>query len=232
VTAADREGHHARLRARYDEAGISSLADYEIVELLLAYVTPRRDTKSLAKELLRKFKSLGGLLNADTHALVSVKGIGERSAQLFRLVRDASAYCLQEKFERRPLRHRSDVEEYLRFNFGSRGDEYVAAVYLDNGNNVLSTEIVCEGTVNQCAVYPRTIVEKAVRCKAASVILAHNHPGGATGPSEADWAITLRLFEICRLLEIQLLDHVIVTRDAAVSLRDLPRWPDRRGSMP
>ncbi len=231
MTGAGHEGHRGRLLARFEQSGISSLADYEIIELILTFVIPRRDTKPIAKELVRKFKTLSGLFHADKSELEQITGIGRRASLLFSLMRDVIAYCLQEKYESRPQVSRStDVEEYLRFNFGARGDEYVAALYLDSGNNVIATDIVGEGTVNQCAVYPRTIVEKAVRCKAASLILAHNHPGGGVSPSEADWNITLRIAEICRLLEIQLLDHVIVARDKTVSMRDMPRWPVGRMS--
>jgi DNA repair protein RadC len=226
VTGAAHDGHRSRLLSRFEKSGLSALADYEIVELLLSYAIPRRDTKSLAKELLAKFKTVSGVLHANTSELAAVKGIGWRSAMLFTLMRETIAYCLQEKCETRQcVHHRRDVEEYLRFAFGRRGDEYVAALYLDNGHNVIATEIVSEGTVNQCAVYPRAIVEKAVSCKAAFIILAHNHPGGCAGPSEADWSITERLAKIGKLMEIPLLDHVIVTRDAAVSLCEMPRWP-------
>jgi DNA repair protein RadC len=227
VENAGHVGHRARLLSRFEKQGLASFADYEIVELLLTFVIPRKDTKPIAKELLRKYKTVYGLLNAAPTELAKVSGMGRRAGMLFFLVRDVCAYCLREKYERRPLLHRKDVEEYLRFAFGARGEEYVAAVYLDNGNNVISTEIVCEGTVNQCAVYPRNIVEQAVRFKASRIILAHNHPGGGATASEADWNITLRLAEICRLLEIDLLDHVIVARDTTVSMREQARWPTR-----
>lgn len=226
MTAAGNDGHRSRLLSRFEKNGLASLADYEIVELLLACVILRKDTKPIAKELLAKFKTVSGVLHADKEELAKINGIGKRSGALLAFMREVIAYCLQEKYEKRPhVHHRRDVEEYLRFAFGPRGDEYVAALYLDNGHNVIATEIVGEGTVNQCAVYPRAIVEKAVRCKAASIILAHNHPGGGAAPSESDWNITDRLAKIGRLMEIPLLDHVIVTRDVAVSLRELPRWP-------
>ena len=121
--------------------------------------------------------------------------------------------------------HRRDVEEYLRFYFGRRRDEYVAALFLGNRNQVLETEVIAGGTVNQCAVYPRTIMEKALHYGAASIILAHNHPGGGLRPSEADWILTERLFAICALLEIPLLDHLIISQQEVVSLKEFPRWP-------
>jgi DNA repair protein RadC len=134
--------------------------------------------------------------------------------------------CLKEKYREQPLiAHRTDVEEHLKFHFGLMREEYVAALFLDNGNRVLNTEIISEGTVNQCAVYPRTVIELALKRGAASIILAHNHPGGSTTPSEADWDITKRLFDIGKLLEIPLLDHIIIAKETAFSLRELSRWP-------
>jgi DNA repair protein RadC len=219
-------GHRSRLLSRFEESGIRALADYEIVELILAHAIPRKDTKPIAKNLLKRYKSIGALLNADSAELADVDGVGRRASLLFQLFRDVTVYCLQEKYEKRPLvLHRKDVEEYLRFTFGFKGDEYVAVLFLDNGNNIIESDVMYEGTVNQCVVYPRTIIDRALRCKAAAIIVAHNHPGGSANPSEADWQITERLANICKQLEIPLLDHVIVSREKTVSLKDFSRWP-------
>ena len=229
---AQHEGHRARLKLRFEkneQEPLAGYADYEIIELLLTFVNSRGDTKPLAKELLRRYKTVYGLLHAEPNELMKVPGVGRRTCELLALVREVAAHSLREKLERQPLHHRKDVEEYLRFHFGGRGDEYVGVIYLDNGNNVITTEIECVGTVNQCVVYPRDIMQSAFRCKAAKLILAHNHPGGSASPSESDWSITQRLFEICRLLDIELLDHLIVARDTTVSLRELPRWPSPPG---
>jgi DNA repair protein RadC len=224
-------GHRSRLSSRYADSGLSSLQDYEIVELILTFAIPRKDTKPIAKELIRRHKSLSRLLHADRDQLSEVNGVGSRAALLLQLFRDVTSYCLQEKCEARPqvINHR-DVEEYLRFTFGYRGDEFLVALFLDNGNNVIATEIMCEGTVNQCAVYPRAIVEKALRCKAASIIIAHNHPGGSMMPSEDDWRITERIAEIGWLLDMPLVDHVIVCSENAISLRSFARWPKKINS--
>jgi DNA repair protein RadC len=224
------EGHRSRLMSRYEESGIGSLADYEIVELILAHIIPRKDTKAIAKDLLKRYGSIGALLNAEKTELSKVNGVGRRAGLLFQLFRDVAVYCLREKYEKRPIvLHRKDVEEYLRLNLGFKGEEYIAVLFLDNGNNIIGTEVVCEGTVNQCAVYPREIIEHALRRKAASIIVAHNHPGGGANPSEADWLITERLAAICGLLEIPLLDHVIVLREKTVSLKEFARWPGHKG---
>lgn len=220
------EGHRKRLLERFEENGIGAFHLHEIVELLLTYTIPRRDTKPLARDLVRRYKSLSALFNAPAGELVTVPGFGKRSASLFSLIRELTAYCLKEKYDQKSMiGHRRDVEEYLRFYFGRRRDEYVAALFLGNRNQVLETEVIAGGTVNQCAVYPRAIIEKALHYGAASIIVAHNHPGGGLRPSEADWILTERLFAICALLEIPLLDHLIISQQEVVSLKEFPRWP-------
>lgn len=219
------QGHRERLRERFLRSGTDGLLDYELIELLLTYVFPRQDTKPIAKALLGRYHTLHALLHAPTREIEEFGGMGKRSALLFSLVREFAAASMREKCkERSVITHRSDIEEYLRFYFGSRRDEYVAAVYLDNSNGVIATDILAEGTVNQCALYPRQIIEKALLRGAASIILAHNHPGGNTTPSSADWNITERLIAIGKLLDMPLLDHIIITGDSVVSLRSLDRW--------
>jgi len=219
-------GHRERLRERFAQGGIDSLLDYEILELLLTFVNARGDTKPLAKRLLAEFKSLGGVLNAGADKLQTVDGVGPRTAVLMAFLRDMAAYCLRERVQSRSaISHRRSVEEYLRFEFGHRADEFVAVLFLNTANAVLSAEVVAEGTVNQCVIYPREIVQKALQLGAASMILAHNHPAGTPHPSEADWSMTGRLHEVGRLLDLPLVDHLVVCRDQVQSLRELPRWP-------
>ncbi|MBN1130790.1 MAG: DNA repair protein RadC [Chitinispirillaceae bacterium] len=225
------EGHRARLRERFAGNGINALHAHEIVELLLSYVIPRRDTKAAAKELIRRYTCLNALLNAPAEELSKVNGVGKRSAEFLSFIREVNGFCLKEKYQRKSmLSHRRDAEEYLRFHFGMRRDEYVAAIFLGNRNQVIATEVIAEGTVNQCAVYPRVIIERALRCHATSIIIAHNHPGGGLKPSEADWVLTGRLCALCRLLDIPLLDHLVVSHDEVVSLKEMPRWPGSSGS--
>lgn len=220
------EGHRARLLERFLLNGISSLHQHEILELLLTYAIQRRDTKPVAKALIAKYKTITAVINTPVDELKAIDGVGPRAASLFPLVKELIAYCLKEKYERQSVvTHRKDVEEYLRFCFGQRRDEYVAGLYLDNANHVIQTELIAEGTVNQCIVYPRTIIDKALRCGAASIILAHNHPGGGINPSESDWLMTDRLIAIGKLLDIPLLDHIIISQQKVVSLREMPRWP-------
>jgi DNA repair protein RadC len=221
------EGHRSRLLDRFAANGLSALSDHEIIELLLSFVLPRRDLKPIAKKLLTVFSTVSGVLNAPVADLMTVSGIGSRAAHLFILFREVMSYCLKEKYSRQSLlTHRGDVEEYLRFRFGLQRDEYVAVLFLDNGHHVIASETIAKGTVNQCAVYPREVVERALQHHAASIIVAHNHPGGGKTPSAQDWVITERLVQIGKLLDLPLVDHIIITDESTISLRDLPAWPE------
>lgn len=220
-------GHRSRLIERYLCSGIDAFHPHEVLELLLTFSIGRKDTKPIAKRLIGRFKTVGAVCNAPADELREVAGIGDRSAALFSLVRDLLGWVLKERYHNTDiLTNRNDVESYLRITFGSRRDEYLAALFLDAKNQVLHTEIIAEGTVNQCAVFPRVIFERALRCSAAAVIIAHNHPAGTTTPSEQDWQITNRIFTAGKLLDLPLVDHILICSEKTVSLRDLPRWPE------
>jgi len=224
------DGHRSRLLDRFAKNGIESLHHHEILELLLTFVIQRKDTKQTAKLLLQQYKTISGVCNAPPAELAKVEGIGRKSALLLSFLRDLLATCLREKFERADIiSSRRDVEAYLTFLYGYRRDEYVAALFLDSAHHILATEIIAEGTVNQCVLYPRRIIEKALQCGAASLLIAHNHPGGTLKPSESDWQITERLYNVGKLLDLPLIDHVIICREGTVSLLDLSRWPGKRG---
>ncbi len=221
-------GHRQRLYERFSKTGLSGFHDYEIIELILTFVIPRRDTKPIAKELIKQFKSVNAVLHAEPEALEKIDGLGPHSIRFLSLMRHIIAYSLHERYSGRSIiSHRKDVEEYLRFHFGMRKDEFFAVLYLDNGNHVLATEEIVQGTVNQCVVYPRSIVEKALKQGANAIIIAHNHPGGSNNASAADWQITKKLFDACKLFDMALLDHIIINRDKVVSLRDDSNWPKR-----
>jgi DNA repair protein RadC len=218
-------GHRARLLNRYIKAGVSSLNDYEILELILTFALPRKDTKPLAKALIAKYGTVSATVNAPLDELCGIDGLGQRSAALFTLIKDTMSFCLNENFEKKPMIiHRGDIEEYLRFHYGHRREEFMAAIFLDTAQRVISTKIVAEGTVNKCVIYPRKIIDAALRCGAAFFILAHNHPSGCVYPSEKDWAATERLAEAGKHMDVPLIDHIIISKDQVVSMREFDRW--------
>jgi DNA repair protein RadC len=224
--AQTQDGHRNRLLDRFAKSGLSGMHDYEIVELILTFVIPRKDTKPIAKSLINHYKTVSAIMSANSEELAQFKGIGRKSALFLSLFKEVMAYCLCEKYEKQSvISRRRDVENYLRFRFGMRKDEYVAALFLDNSNHIIVTEEITEGTVNQCVVYPRVIIEKALKHGASAVILAHNHPGGCANASESDWQITEKLHSAARVLEITLLDHIIILPNKVISLKDHARWP-------
>jgi len=215
------------LLEKYTDRGLSALSDYEVLEFLLTFALPRIDTKPIAKALLGRYGTVSAVINAPLDELCEIKGLGRRSAVLFTLVKDIMAYTLRERVVDKPIiTQRSDVENYLRSRLSERRDERVIALYLDNGNRVLGDEIVAEGTVNRCVIFPRKVMEGAMRHSAAAFILVHNHPGGTAAASEEDWKTTERLYNAGKQIDIPMLDHIIISKDKAVSLREFKRWPE------
>ncbi len=221
-------GHRSRLLYRFDKGGMDALQDYEILELLLTLVIPRKDTKPIAKALLSRFKTISAVLAADSRELQEIKGIGETVSVKLQFVRELSGFCLQEEFHKKDfIQSQSDVEEYLRFHYAHLRDEFAVVLFMDNRNRVVKTEVIAEGTVDHCTIYPRKIFDRAFRLGASGVLIAHNHPGGSKTPSSADWNITSRLHGAGELLGIDLLDHIIVADGNVVSLRSLVQWPGK-----
>ncbi len=219
------KNHRERLRKRFEASGTTGFHDYEIIELLLTFVIPRKDTKQTAKDLISEFSSIGGIINSEKDRLKKYPGITDRGAMLFSLIKEISGICLREKFSQGKLiQHREDVENYLRFNFSHKRVEFIAGVFLDGGNRIIETEILAEGAPNQCMIYPRTVIKKALEIDAVSIILAHNHPGGSLSPSDSDWRLTHRMQKIGSLLEVPLLDHLIILPEKIISLREMSRW--------
>lgn len=208
----DPSGHRQRLRKRFAENGFQGFHDYEILELVLFNAIPQKDTKPLAKELLKTFGSLSRVLDATVDELASVDGCGTSTALYLHALRSLFAAYADDsvKQDATRLTTMSGLVEYLRAEIGNRQNEVLFAVFLNAANVVLATKEMSEGTVSQAAAYPRRIVEDALKWKATSLILAHNHPGGVAEPSEDDMRITEEIKNAVALVEVTLQEHVIL----------------------
>lgn len=212
-------GHRQRLRERLN-ASPRSLADYELLELLLTYVLPRRDTKPLAKDILARFGSLDRALMADPAALRDIPGLGDAVVTFWTALRE----CLVRK-SAAPLARREtfsspeQVRELVRARLGGLTKEEFWVILTDTQNRLLRFEQVFRGTVDQTPAYPREILELALRHHASGVILVHNHPGGNPNPSRQDRELTATLSRLSSELGLRLLDHLIVAGDDFVSFR-------------
>ena len=214
-------GHRERLRERFLRTGAKGLQDYELLELLLSYAIPRKDVKPQAKELLRRFGSLAGVLDAPLEEVQEVKGIGPRAAALLRLAKEMGEVYLGERMRGVDvLSSPSRVVDFCLFRLKGEGEEKFMVIYLNVKNEVMDYEVIQEGTVDRSVVYPRRVAEKALRRRAASVIVVHNHPSGHPDPSPEDRGITRELVEALRPLEIRLLDHIIVGKRGYFSFRE------------
>jgi DNA repair protein RadC len=206
-------GHRGRIKDKFRNQGLVAFHDYEVLELLLGWCIARKDVKPPAKALIERFSTLQGVLDATVSELTEVPGVGEHSALLIKLVRACSdRYLAQSVCRREIISSPQALIHYLRSSMASLRDEQFRVVYLNAKNEMLHDEIIQEGTVDQTAVYPRKIVERALAAGAVSVILVHNHPSGDPAPSAHDRRLTEALVAATKLLSIRVHDHIIIGR--------------------
>jgi len=215
-------GHRERLRKRFLTNGFQGLADYEVVELLLTFTIPRKDVKERAKALISRFGNLRGILDAPIEEVKKVKGMGEITPVFLKMVREIISLYLQQAIEKQEaLSDPNRLHEFWRVKIGANSNEVFMVGYLDSGYRLLrdGIETLEEGTVDRATVYPRRVVEAALRRRAAAIVLAHNHPNADARPSEQDKLITKALVLAAAAVQIKVLDHLIVTPDRVFSFR-------------
>jgi len=215
-------GHRNRLRDRFVKGGLAGFADYEIVELLLTLAIPRSDVKQPAKDLIRKFGSVRGVLDASLEELRTVQGLGSVAPIALRIIRETANLYLQQTAEcQESLASFEELSRFWRAKIGASPHEVFQVAYLDSANRLVrdGVETLEEGSIDRAAVYPRRVVEAALRHHASAVVLAHNHPNGAVEPSEQDKVLTRALCLATEAVEIKILDHLIVSTDQAFSFR-------------
>jgi len=213
-------GHRARLRARLIKGGPEALADYEVLEYLLFAAIKQGDTKPIAKDLIKQFGSLAGVLNADASALQRVKGVGETSAAALKSVAVAARRMARSEVEQKPvLGSWQSLLDYLTIDMAHLTVERVRVLYLDTKNRLIDDHHVGDGSIDEASIHPREVIRRALDLGASALILVHNHPSGNPEPSRADIQITTRIAEAGRLLGVTVHDHVIIGREGHVSLR-------------
>ncbi len=215
------DGHRERLRQSFLEHGLSSMNDINALELLLFYAVPRRDTNELAHLLLQHFGSLDGVFSASAEELCEVEGIGAYAASLLTLVPEIMKKSrLSKSREIRQIRSSDDAGEYLLPYFMNERDEVVYLLCLDSKRAVICCAEMGRGVVNSVDTSVRRIVEKALKVKACSVIIAHNHPDGLALPSREDDLFTKCLYNALETVGIRLEDHIIVADEDYISIAD------------
>jgi len=213
-------GHRKRLRYGFLLGGLDGFLVYEIIFLLLTLGTPRKDCKQIAKEAIKVFEGLRGVLDASLDELQQIKDIGPSNAFGIKLFQAISERYAKEKIPKKiSLTSPQDVVSYLREKLGREKKEHFLTLSLDSRNNLIKENIVSVGILNANLVHPREVFKEAIDAHAASIIIAHNHPSGDPEPSEDDLEITHRLVESGKILDIEIIDHVIVTKDEFLSMK-------------
>jgi DNA repair protein RadC len=213
-------GHRQRLKERLEELGPESLADYELLEVMLFRVLPRRDTKPIAKALLRRFGSFSEVLAAPPPRLVEVEGVGPSVARHLKEIHAAARRYARDFRPARPLVGSFDaLVEYCRADMAFESREQFRVLFLDKRNAIIADEVLQVGTVDHAPVYPREVVKRALELAATALILVHNHPSGDPRPSDADIRMTRTIVDVARPLGIVVHDHIIVGKDGHVSFR-------------
>jgi DNA repair protein RadC len=177
VPEPDHAGHRARLRKRLIEGGGDALLDHELIEYLLALAIPRRDTKPLAKALLREFDGIGGLLAADAEAVGRVDGMGETSIAAIKIAQAAALRLLRAEVAARPvLANWQALLDYLHADMAHHAIERVRVLHLNTRNMLIRDELMSEGSIDEAAVQVREVIRRAIDLGSAALILVHNHP--------------------------------------------------------
>ena len=221
----DNQGHRERIREKFFNNGIDGFAEYEILELLLTYCIPRKDTKPIAKDLLNKFKTLDNVFKADFDKLSVIDGLGNNSIAFLKLIGDLPSIIYKDELKNKKLIDRETLKisnkdillNYLRNKIGYEEIEKFYVIYLSSSNEVIEFEENSVGTLDRSSVYPREIYKKIINLNAKSVILAHNHPSDNITPSKSDIELTNEIAKGLKNFGALLIEHIIITKNSYFS---------------
>lgn len=213
-------GHRKRLKQKFLQES-KLFYDYELLELLLSYGLPRKDTKSIAKQLLNKFNNLKGVIFAPDHELLEVNGISTGLLTFIKVLRELITRIEeQDLINKDAIKNPKEVFLYLRHTLGLLDKEHFYLLLLNSKNKIISLEEIAQGTVNYLNLYPREIVEVILKKRAVGVIFIHNHPGGDSSPSREDLEITKKFKKLFKEIDVTLLDHIIISKDNYFSFKE------------
>ncbi|MCL2058854.1 MAG: DNA repair protein RadC [Oscillospiraceae bacterium] len=217
----DHRGHRQRMKDRFLSEGMDAFSVFQVLEMLLFFGVPHKDTNGLAHALLERFGSLSGVFNASHHELLEVPGLGPHAATLICMVPGlARRYATDRWKDKTQITDSKKAAAYAASLFVGVEYEVFYMICLDSQNHVIMPVLISRGTINEAMVYPRAIIENALRHKASVVILTHNHPGGSTEPSAADAHMTKRLTAALETISVNVMDHIIIAGKNYTSLAE------------
>jgi DNA repair protein RadC len=214
-------GHRSRVRERVLKAGIESLPDYELLELILFYAIERIDTKPLAKRLLERFGTLGDIFAAEPGQLREFE-IDQRTLVLFKAMREGGRRLAERKVKNMPvMTNWQQLIDYCHAALTHEKTEQFRILFLDRKNVLIADEVQQRGTIDHTPVYPREVVKRALALNAAALILVHNHPSGDPKPSREDIEMTKEIQKAASALGMAIHDHLVIGRKGHASFRSL-----------
>jgi DNA repair protein RadC len=215
-----REAHRERLRDRLQRAGPKSLADHELLELVLFRAIPRRDVKEIARELITHFGDISAVMSAPPDELVKFDNITPRVVHEFLTIQAAALRLGQSKILKGDLLASwDDLVIYCRTKMAENEVEEFHVLFLDKQNRIIADEMMGRGTVDHTPVYSREVLKRALALNATALIIAHNHPSGDPSPSKADIEMTYKLRDLAQSFNIALHDHLIIARGEVLSFK-------------
>lgn len=214
------DGHRQRMRNRFLETGFDGFEQHQILEMLLFYACPRKDTNEIAHMLIKKFKSISGVFDASLDELITVSGITTNAAVLFKMIPKCVPVYFSSRTQNETYNHTEKLKELFQPCFmGFTYEEFRLACF-DNNLMLISNNVISEGSPSASPVDMRKIVEVTLKAKTTMIAIAHNHPNGLPVPSNEDIRITRMINSTMKSIGVNLLDHIIVGVNQTISMRD------------
>lgn len=218
-------GHRNRMKEKFLREGADAFREHEILELLLYYAVPRRDTNPLAHRLLERFGSLSAVMDAPADVLREF-GLSANMTVLLKLIPEISRVYMDSRRAGKELVTEENIREKILSKFVGRQKEIVVLMLLNGRGQELFCDVVSRGSVNASEIYVRKLIELAVKYNASLAVLAHNHPSGLALPSGKDIAATKKIKAALKLIGVRLTDHIIVTDNDCVSMAQIDDYFD------
>ncbi|HAW59176.1 MAG TPA: hypothetical protein DCX03_09240 [Bacteroidales bacterium] len=213
--------HRSRLRDRFLQQGINGLQPYEIIELFLTFVIPQKDVKPAAKEAIDKFGTVKGFFDADEKELSQIPFFKDKALTLRKFIKEVSLLYHKQQAEQLPItQSKEQLISYCKAKLGFQANEEFWMVSLDSKNAIMKENLISKGLTDKTPVYPKQVIERAMKNGASSILLLHNHPNGNPQASEQDITITKAIEIPARVLNISIYDHIIVAEDKYFSFKE------------
>lgn len=213
------DGHRERMLSKFEKNGFSLFEEHEKLEMILFYGVPRRNTNELAHELLNKYRTIANVMDAPKRELLEFDGFTTRTYQLFQMIKETYAlYEIEKKAYKTYMTTKDEFRSFFQLYFVTEKQEQVAIICLDSVGKVLRTQKIGSGNTGESFFNLQEMVKIMIDCSATEIVIAHNHPGNNSHPSQDDIDSTVQIKQSLDSLGFRLLDHFIVCENDCYSM--------------